>query len=423
MKHVNLSSEMRWNLSLDTDVAIVGAGPIGTLAAIQACRNKAKVVVLEQRKRIGVPDHCAGLISKTGLIKIGLDSLPKSIIQNEKIIGAKFYSPDGTSFKVKQNKTQALVVDRTLFDQYLAAKAESSGATILRNSKVTNLHYNREVKKITLTIKDKLHPSSPLKSLTAPITILSEGRLGRLAKSIGFHPPKKKYRLSGFQYLIENVSDLDVRYVEMYFSNFISPGFFTWIIPISDNTAKVGLATSNKAAALRLNYFLNKHPLIKHRFKKAKTIKKYGGEVIVSGLMKNTSTTGVMVAGDAAGQTKATTGGGVVTGGIAGIIAGQVASQAIHENNNSSNFLSNYDIQWKSILRNQLKAMSLFRWLLNRLTDEAFNRAFRTAIENNLGKLIEEKGDIDSQAEIILSLLKEPAVIKLALRLLPTMQF
>jgi len=408
---------------LETDVAIVGAGPIGTLAAIQARRNKVEVVVLEQRAKIGVPDHCAGLISKTGLKKIGLDSLPKSIVQSEKIIGANLYSPNGTNLTVTRNSTQALVVDRTLFDQYLATKAEKSGVTILRNSKVINLQYNNDIKKVTLKIKDKLQPSSTLKSLTAPITILSEGRTGRLAKSIGFHPPKKKYRLSGFQYLMENVSDLDVRFVEMYFSNFISSGFFTWIIPISENTAKVGLATSDKAAVSRLNYFLKKNPIVKHRFQKAKIIKKYGGEVIVNGLMKNTSTNGVLVAGDAAGQTKATTGGGVITGGIAGIIAGQVASLAIQENNNSGKFLNKYDTQWKSILRNQLKAMSLFRWLLNRLTDEAFNRAFYTAVENDLGKLIEEKGDIDSQAEIILSLLKEPAVLKLALRLLPSIQF
>ncbi len=420
---MNLSLLNEVESSLETDIAIVGAGPIGTLAAIQASRNKAEVIVLEQRATIGVPDHCAGLISKTGLKKIGLDSLPKSIVQSEKIIGAKIYSPDGTNLTVKRNSTQALVVDRTLFDQYLATKAENSGATILRNSKVTNLQYNNITKKITMKIKNKLQPSSPIKSLTAPIAIISEGRLGRLAKSIGFQPPKKKYRLSGFQYLIENVSDLDTQFVEMYFSNFISSGFFTWIIPISENTAKVGLATRDKDAVFRLNYFLKKHPITKHRFQKAKIIKKYGGEVIVSGLMKKTSTNGVMVAGDAAGQTKATTGGGVITGGLAGIIAGQVASLAIQKNNNSSKFLKKYDTQWKAILRNQLKAMSLFRWLLNRLTDEAFNRAFETAVENDLGKLIEEKGDIDSQAEIILSLLKDPAVIKLAFKLLPTIQF
>ena len=67
--------------------------------------------------------------------------------------------------------------------------------------------------------------------------------------------------------------------------------------------------------------------------------------------------------------------------------------------------------------------MSLFRWLLNRLSDEAFDLTFETAITNDLAKMIEEKGDIDSQAEIILSLLKDPSIIKLILRLLPKIQF
>ena len=115
--------------------------------------------------------------------------------------------------------------------------------------------------------------------------------------------------------------------------------FFTWIIPISETTAKIGLATSEKGAVSRLDYFMKKHPIVNYRFKKAKIKQKFGGEVIVSGLMNRTSTNGIMVAGDAAGQTKATTGGGVITGGMAGIIAGRIASNAVAEQNISRRFL------------------------------------------------------------------------------------
>ena len=409
-------------LFLETEVAIVGAGPIGTLAAIQASK-KNDVVILEQRKTIGIPDHCAGLISRTGLKKIGIDKLPDSVIQNDKVIGAKFYSPNGYNFKVKRNNTQAIVVDRALFDQHLAKLAEQKEVNILRSCKVINLHFDKKQKKSFINYKTKFGNTSKLHTLASEVTILAEGRTGRVAKSVGFSPPKKKYRLSGFQYLVENVSELDPQFVEMYFSNKISPGFFTWIIPISDSAAKIGLATNEKGAVSRLDYFMKKHPLVKYRFKKSKVLQKFGGEVIVSGLMNKTSTDGIMVAGDAAGQTKATTGGGVITGGMAGIIAGQIASKAIQEHNTTRRFLKNYDAQWKNVLRNQLKAMSLFRWLLNRLSDKAFDSAFKTAVSNQLDKMIEEKGDIDSQAEIILSLLREPAVIKLAFRLLPHIQF
>ena len=78
---------------MDSELTIVGAGPVGSLAAYSAASKGSNVVVLEQRRRIGHPDHCAGLISKTGLDSLGLKDLPKQVIQNSDVQGAKFFSP------------------------------------------------------------------------------------------------------------------------------------------------------------------------------------------------------------------------------------------------------------------------------------------------------------------------------------------
>ncbi|MEA2071769.1 MAG: hypothetical protein U9O98_10830, partial [Asgard group archaeon] len=140
-------------------------------------------------------------------------------------------------------------------------------------------------------------------------------------------------------------------------------------------------------------------------------------------IMKNTSKKGVLVVGDAAGQTKATTGGGVITGGIAGRIAGRIAALAMTKQDFSKKFLKQYDRLWKQKLHSQLFIMALFRKAVDLLSDKGIDLAFQTIRENNLQKLIEQQGDIDSQARVILKLLQQPAIIKLALKLIPTLKF
>ena len=67
-----------------------------------------------------------------------------------------------------------------------------------------------------------------------------------------------------------------------------------------------------------------------------------GGFVPASGPINRTFTDGFLVVGDAAGQTKATTGGGFNIGGYCALIAGKVASDSIEKDDYSKNFLKRY---------------------------------------------------------------------------------
>ncbi|MFW9924548.1 MAG: geranylgeranyl reductase family protein [Candidatus Thorarchaeota archaeon] len=405
---------------MDTDVIIVGAGPIGSIAASQIAKSKFEVILVDQRKIIGNPDHCAGLLSKTGLRKLGLETLPPSIIQNPDIRGAKFFSPLNKTFTVERKNNQAIVVDRTLFDQYLVQNAQDNGAELITERKITKVSFQKNNHQVEFEYSSK--KTKQQNYMNSSLGIIAEGGRGFLTKQILPHAVSNSSRLSGYQLLIEGIKDLDKNYVELYANNQISPGFFTWIIPISDTSAKVGLASREKMSVSRLQYFLKKYHNNNYRFNNSKVIKKFGGEVIVNGLLRKTHSKGFMIIGDAAGQTKSTTGGGVITGGIAASIAANVAIDFLKENKNNYNILQKYDVEWKKMLKKQFKAMALFRWLLDRISNNGLDIAFQTVIENNLMALIEEKADIDSQADIIFSLLKNPAVIKLAFRLLPELK-
>jgi len=407
--------------SLESDVAIVGAGPIGSLAALHAAKKGIKVSILEQRKEIGIPDHCAGLLGVNGLAILGLENLPRKIIQNPKIKGAKFYSPSGQVFSIKRNETQAYVINRALFDQFLKQKAEKEGVNYLTNKKVFDVNFDRNNKKLILEYLDLKQKKK--KQHTSVVGIIACGSKKAITQNSGFRQISNKKYLIGYQYNVENISDLDINMVEIHLSNKLAPGFFIYIIPTSQTSAKIGLASRLKPSIDQLNYFIHKHPLVNDRFVKSTIKKKYSGRIIIDGLLKNTSSNGLLITGDAAGQTKATTGGGVITGGIAGTIAGKIAADSVLAQDNSKRFLKKYDVLWKKQLLSQFKSMAFFRWCVNRLTDKALEKVFETIIKNNIADLINEKGDIDSQADVLQALLRHPAIIKLAIRVLPLLQF
>jgi geranylgeranyl reductase family protein len=404
------------------DLTIVGAGPTGTLAALSATKSlhPKTICLLDQRKTIGKPDHCAGLLSITGLKRLGLENLPSEVIQNSSVYGAKFYSPSGRSFSVKRPTPQALVVNRALFDQHLLKLVQKKGCNIRLNQQVKNIHFQKRKQKLHLyALSRDCLPQKKIIHYKSKIAIIAEGQQGRLSHSLGFESVSSKNKLPATQVIVEGIKDLDQSKVEVFLSNKIAPGFFAWIIPLSDTSAKVGLASQKGNAWKRLQYFLRKYSLTKKRFSKGIIKKRFGGVVIIDGPIKRTSTTGLLVVGDAAGQTKATTGGGVITGGIASIIAGEVASSGVKANDNSREFLKKYDQSWKQQLSKQLQSMVLLRKLVNRLSDKSLDKSFETIIKNNLDRIISEKGDIDNQAEIIFNLLSNPSVISLGFKIIP----
>lgn len=78
------------------DIAVVGAGPVGSTFARYMAEEGFKVGLMERKRKIGVPLQCAGLVGKK--IK-KLNVLPDEFVLN-KVCGAHLHSPSGEVLSV-----------------------------------------------------------------------------------------------------------------------------------------------------------------------------------------------------------------------------------------------------------------------------------------------------------------------------------
>src|SRR4030042_725778 len=120
------------------DAVVVGGGPVGSFAALNLARLGAKVAVFEEHAEIGVPSHCAGHLSIRSLKSLGLYPLGGKIVENT-FSQANFYSPMGTRLSVRLARPVTCTVNRALFDNYLAEKAEAAGTRYCLSSRVRSL--------------------------------------------------------------------------------------------------------------------------------------------------------------------------------------------------------------------------------------------------------------------------------------------
>lgn len=366
-------------MSRPYNVVIVGGGPAGTTVARLCAKKGFSTLVLEEDKEIGKPVQCAGLVSKR--IK-EVNILDDDHVLNE-VNGATMFSPDNTFFTVERKETQAYVIDRAAFDNNLAVVAESEGAIVKCSEKVTRIENN------SVTTKKNTYPTDYI--------VIAEGFGCKLTRKSGLSRNKKVLRST--QYRIK--TDLDsVDKVKMFFGRKTAPGFFAWIIPENNGVCRVGVAVDKGPSIHYLKNFL------KNSFSSYSIIEKGGGCIPILGPINKTVKDNIMVIGDAAGQIKPTTGGGIV---INSICANSII-KSITKNN-----CSIYESLWRNDVAKELKMGKIVRNFSDSLTDREWDRFFKIIKQKNITKTIETYGDMDYPSKLVFHSLADLSLIKFLL--------
>lgn len=378
----------------DYDVAVVGAGPIGSTFARYVAEKGLKVAIFEKKNEVGVPLQCAGLLGKK--IK-DVNILPDKFIINE-MYGAFAYSPSGTMISMRKKEPFAYVLDRIAYDKFLAQLAVDKGAELFLNHRINKV----DTKNGVIYLKDK--------EISAEVIVGADGHSSVISKE--FNNNFKSVRAS--QYLIDTgENSFNDDYFQTYFNSEMSPGFL-WVIPLSKSTARVGLfADSNYHD---LSEILNKFLETNENLRDAKILKKYHGVIPVYDPKKDIVKNRAILIGDAASQVKPTTGGGLVIGFVCAKIAAEVVYEAINSEN--INILKNYGKRYKKMYNTELKMQLKVQETYKSLNDDDLDSVILKLKEKEIGKIVSECGDLDSQSPLMKELLKSGLLFSVLPKLL-----
>jgi flavin-dependent dehydrogenase len=212
--------------------------------------------------------------------------------------------------------------------------------------------------------------------------------------------------VSGVQALVATNS---VENVEVYLGQNVAPGFFSWVVPTSPGRALVGLLTRRKAPA-HLAKFLQR---LRQAGKITQVLKDPECWGIPLRPLKRTYQDRLLVVGDAAGQVKPTTGGGIYYSLLASEIAVEVLGRALRSDDLSAASLSEYQGRWKGLLSYELEAGYSARRLFEFLTDQQINSLIRQVTANGLHQelISSSESSFDWHSQVIGKIMRIPAVI------------
>jgi geranylgeranyl reductase family protein len=401
---------------MDYDVVVVGAGPVGCMAAKYAAKNGAKTLLIEEHASIGSPVQCAGLLSTRAIreCEVVLDS------GFHPIKGAFVYAPSRQRIRISGGEIKAYVVDRRIFDRTLAEHAVRSGADILMRTRAVGIdigmathgHGRGHGRRRILHVAIKGEPDV----IEADVVIGADGVQSRIARWAGLDTPDTI--LSGAQ--VSTVYDFDdPEFVEI-FPGSCAPGFFAWAIPYH-GSARIGLAVrpgsgsvarrgmgsgsevEHEAAWVHLKRLIAEHPVVSEKCDPGIAGIVLGG--IPISVPQQTAADGLLIVGDAAGQVKPTSGGGVYPGAVCAKIAGKIAADAVLEGDTSARRLSEYDKLWRARIGRELAIGRGINGWMARLSDSEINRLTQVLDDDELLDLITRYGDMDRPSVVVRKLL------------------
>ncbi|RZN31842.1 MAG: NAD(P)/FAD-dependent oxidoreductase [Methanosarcinales archaeon] len=395
---------------MDYEVVVVGAGPAGCLAAKYAAKNGAKTLIIEEHASIGSPVQCTGLLSVNAVSEC--EVAPDRYFHP--ITGAFVYAPDGRRIRIAGDEIKAYVVDRRLFDRTLAQDAVREGAEILMRTRAVGMDIqdpgNQPDHKKILHIMTEGEPDT----IKADVVIGADGIQSHVARWTGINTPKTI--LSGAQ--LSTIYDFDDPHFVEIFPGSCAPGFFAWAVPYH-NDARIGLAVRPKPQQMTgsssrsgtgtgsawdyLQHLVSEHHIIAGKCHSGSSGIVLGG-IPISTTPKSAAD-GVLITGDAAGQVKPTSGGGVYPGAICAKIAGKVAADAVRDGDTSARRLAVYDRLWRAKIGRELMiGKRINGWMAN-LSDSRINQLIEVMDDDELLDLITRYGDMDHLSVVVRKLL------------------
>jgi digeranylgeranylglycerophospholipid reductase len=376
------------------DAIIIGGGPVGSHVARRLAETGYKVLVLERKSGPGDKSCCTGIV---GLECVNTFEIDDRVILR-RLNSAKLFSPSGDSLHVYRPETQAVVLDRSAFDVMMAQRAQKAGAEYRFSSRAISIYVERDRAVVTVSHKDKGS------IIPGKIIIMACGFAPGLSARAGLGAFRD--HVIGVQVETETPG---LEETEVYFGD-VAPGFFSWLVPTTPGRGRVGLLTRREAGQ-HLKKWLEQ---LAARGKIASADVKISYGAIPLQPPEYTYSERIIAVGDAAGQVKPTSGGGIYYGLLGAEIAVETLGKVLDENDLSRKRLAKYQRAWRKRLGGEIRTGYWARRIFEKMSNRQIDRLFRIIKAGGIDKALLNATDIsfDWHGRTIKSLIKYQVVAK-----------
>ena len=363
------------------DVVIIGGAVSGCRVAEHCAKAGLSVAIVEEDPLPGKYGKCTSIVSKRGLDSIGVD-YSRCVLN--KVSGADIYSGE-SKLRVRSANTQAVVLDRFKFDEQCAKQAKEAGAQFFFNRRFCGIVSHDGIAALVTDTK-----GTKRERFECSVLVGADGVHSTVAKDAHFpdFAPNSVATCYEWEYDRAHVENPEI--VDVFLNQKITKGFFGWAVPCGKHSVRIGLGTTERSSFFSTKKSFLDDPRISPYLPKNRKSSREFAWSIPLGPRAKTQWGNVILVGDAAGQVKATTGGGIVFGSKCAAIA---ADQIIAHIKNKRKL--DYESAWRKAIGGKLSSHRFLRSVLDRVPLGLSPALLGIGSAMGLGFALEKFGDMD----------------------------